>query len=301
MARYSSDSSENIYEAAEQFREECLRRDGSLFFDRTPLWTVDNLTKLHEVFVGSPDEGERTFTDKFRDQIRPAGQPVIRLAAEVLAVYFLFPSNVGAFRKRELVGEVLSWAGDSLPAECAVAKAFATGIGSGGQGYNARQPYEIGFLIEFCLKWKKLSPDEQAKALGDPWQFESAIDATEGAETRQIRQMLLHLLFPDDFERIASSSHKGQVVNAFKELIVDSTNNQDQDKLLLQIRRRLEGLLPDQELDLYESPLRAAWYDESEGFDDFPDLEMSYDTRNKSYFTVLRGLARHFARKGLRV
>ncbi len=275
MARYSENDTQDIYAAASRFREQCLQRDGSLFSDGESLWTSDNFARLHAAFVGAPDEGERSFLEKLHDQIAQAGPSIVRLAAEALAIYFLFPSNVGGARKRDVVGQVLSWADSSFPDDTIVAKAFlAGGIGSGGQGYNARRPYELGFLIEFCLSWKQLLSEEQKKAVADPWEFETAIDRVEGAENRQIRHMLLHLLFPDHFERIASGYHKSRIVQAFRDLVPDSTADDDQDKLLLKIRERLEKLLPNQELDFYWPPLNAAWYDESEGSAEFPDLDI---------------------------
>jgi len=272
MARYSERDTSSTYEAAEQFREQCLRRDGALLFDGASLWTTANLDKLHEVFVAAPDAGDRSFTDKFRDQVKPAGQPVTRLAGEMLAIYFLFPSNVGGNRKRELVGEVLSWSGDSLAPDHVVARAFARGIGSGGQGYNTRRPFELSFLIEVARAWKKLGKDEQEKALADPWQFQGFVDALDSADTRQVRHMLLHLLFPDHFERIASGNHKRRVLQAFQGLVTDAP--EDEDKHLHAVRKELEGLLPGKELDFYWPPLEAAWYDATEGSAEFAPLEV---------------------------
>ncbi len=87
----------------------------ALCFRTGHLWRPELLDSIHNAFVATPDEGDRSFIDKFRDQIQPAGTDVIRLAAESLAVYFLFPSNVGGFRKRQVVNEVLGWVGDNLP------------------------------------------------------------------------------------------------------------------------------------------------------------------------------------------
>ncbi len=148
------------FEAAARLLERCLQGDGSLLTDDAALWTIGNLEKIHKVFVAAPDEGDRSFTEKFKDQIKPAGPETCRLAAEVLAVYFLFPSNVGAARKKELVGEVLGWADETFPSEGLMAEALSQGIGSGGQGYNTRRPFEIAFLIEFAIAWKRLSEAE---------------------------------------------------------------------------------------------------------------------------------------------
>jgi 5-methylcytosine-specific restriction protein B len=263
MARYSEHDTSRIYEAADAFRNNCLLRDGSLLFEQTSLWRPELLESIHKAFVATPDEGDRSFIDKFRDQIKPAGTDVIRLAAEFLAVYFLFPSNVGGFRKRQVVNEVLDWSGDNLPENHLVSVAFEHGIGSGGQGYNTRRPFEIAFLIEFAKAWKALPTEQQQAAASDPWKFQELIDGTEDAESKQLRHMLLHLLFPDSFERIASGNHKRRVIAAFTGLVQDE--HEDEDRQLLAIRQGLEALMPGKTLDFYWSPLEAAWYESSEG------------------------------------
>lgn len=152
MARYSEHDTSKIYEAAQNFRDNCLLHDGSLLFGDSSVWQPGVLDRIHMAFVSTPDEGDRTFIDKFKDQVGKAGRDVSRLAAELLSVYFLFPSSVGGIRKRQVVNEVLSWGGDILPESHLVSSAFANGIGSGGQGYNTRRPFEIAFLIELAIE-----------------------------------------------------------------------------------------------------------------------------------------------------
>lgn len=264
MARHCERDTTLIYEAAIMFRDRCLLSEGSLFFDDTKLWTAENLKALHQVFVGAPDESERSFDTKFRDQIEPAGQSVTRLAAEVVAVHFLFPSSIGGARKRQLVGDILSWHGNTIPEGHLVSRAFDIGIGSGGQGYNTRRRFELYFLIEFASAWKSLKPEEAADRLSDPWKFMAFVDEVEGGETAQLRHMLLHLLFPDSFERIASGDHKRRLGATFGELAGDAAQSLELDLKLYEVRKRLEKLLPDQALDFYWEPLREAWYDETE-------------------------------------
>ena len=86
------------------------------------------------------------------------------------------------------------------------------------------------------------------------------------------RTYSLYLLFPDQFERIASSNHKRRIINAFSGLI--STEPEDEDRAILAIRGELEKLLPNQQLDFYWSPLREAWYDDSEGASEGMPLEV---------------------------
>lgn len=273
MAHYSGHGTRKIYQVAEDFRTKCLLNDGSLLFDQASIWRQDVLEKIHERFVATPDEGDRSFIDKFRDQISQAGKDVIRLAAEILCVYFLFPSNVGGARKRQVVNDVLSGAGDTLPDAHLVSGAFSNGIGSGGQGYNTRRPFEIAFLIAFTIKWKtELSENQRAEVAADPWRFQEFVDSIEDAESRQLRHMLLHLLFPDRFERIASGNHKRRVFNAFSDLV--DSEHQGEDGAILAIRGELEKLLPNQQLDFYSSPLVEAWYDDNEGTSEDAPLEI---------------------------
>lgn len=263
MARHSEHDSSSIYQVADAFRTNCLLSNGSLLSQEASLWRPELLESIHKAFVSMPDEGDRFFIDKFRDQIEPAGEGVIRLAAELLAVYFLFPSNVGKARKQELVNEVLGWANDKLSETDPLNEAFEHGIGSGGQGYNTRRPFEIAFLIEFAKAWKALPSEDQNSTAKDPWKFQEFIDGIEDAESRQIRHMLLHVLFPDSFERIASGNHKRRVIAAFSGLV--KAEHENEDRQLLAIRRGLEDLMPTETLDFYWPPLEAAWYDSSEG------------------------------------
>ncbi len=272
MARFSEQDTTSIYKAAEKFRDECLRADRSLLFDGEAIWTPENLDALHQVFVDAPDESERSFLEKFKDQVQPAGKEVMRLAGEVVAVYFLFPSNVGGVRKKQVVREVLGWGGDELPDDHLVAQAFSRGIGSGGQGYNTRRPYELWFLIDFVIAWKKLSSEEREEALADPWKFQDRVDSQDGAENRQLRHMLLHLIFPDHFERIASGNHKWRVADAFKGLAPNDID--DQDQRIYAIRQKLEQLLPGKQLDFYWAPLDVAWYDSAEPADGLASADL---------------------------
>lgn len=261
MARFNGEGRDTTatYQAAEAFRDRCLLADGSLIFDGAPVWTPANLDRLREKFVDAPDESDRSFEEKFKDQIKEEGQPVIRMAAEMLAMYFLFPSSVSAGRKRQLIGEVLSWGGDTLPQDHVVWRAFAGGIGSGGQGFNTRRRFELYFLIRLAIAWKELEHEKASTLANDPWLFQEFLDDIEEADGRQLRHMLLHLLFPDHFERIASGDHKWRVSQAFGGLLKEPPEGTD--RRLYAIRQELGRLLPDQSLDFYWSPLAEAWYD----------------------------------------
>lgn len=67
MARHSEHDTSRIYQAAGAFRANGLLSDGSLLFDEASVWRPDVLDRIHAAFVATPDEGDRTFIDKFKD------------------------------------------------------------------------------------------------------------------------------------------------------------------------------------------------------------------------------------------
>src|SRR5207249_4767267 len=73
------------------------------------------------------------------------------------------------------------------------------------------------------------------------------------------RHILMHLLFPDRFERMSSDDHKREIVETFEQL-VDSEENLDVDDKILNIRRALEKQYPSQMVDVYAHPaIYAQW------------------------------------------
>lgn len=277
MARSNYNNSHKmIYEIAKDFREKCLFDDCSLISGDGDIWKLENLQKIHNCFIANPAIGKLSFIEKFENQIKPEGNDVIRLAAELLCVYFLFPSSVRGVQKRKVVNEVLGWV-DSEPQQLMdnhpISKAFEYGLGSGGYGYNTRRPFELAFLITFMLEWKNLPLQEKQDKIWDPWEFQNYLDTIQISENLagsqsskagswQIRHMLLHLLFPEYFENIATNNHKRQIIDKFS-CLIENEVTENQDLNLFNIRAKLENLIPGKELDFYKDPLRAAWYDET--------------------------------------
>ncbi|QXL85240.1 AAA family ATPase [Comamonas sp. NLF-1-9] len=257
MARHTGTNANKIYKIATNFLHNCLLKDGSLLFSNEEVWNHRTLEEFCYILEKNPDQGNRKFLDKLQDQIKDKDDKVIKLTAEILTVYFLFLSNVTGEKKQENVNFVLGLCGKSLPTSGDLIDAFSTGIGSGGQGYNTRRPTEIIFLSKFADEWKKLDEPQQKSKAEDPWEFQDFMDGIENADSVLIRHMLLHLVFPEHFEHMATSNHKNRLVNHFSKLITKSSGNIDKD--ILGIRRELEKLRPGEQLDFYCSPLKEAW------------------------------------------
>lgn len=287
MARYVEDDSSRtkIDELVEVWKERCLVENGSLLFDDRSIWTAANLEDFRGRFLGNPLVGtDRSFAEKLAIQLETASAEVRWLVCELMAVYFLFARGaIGGDAKRATLEAIVAPIdGERPPHWQRVADAMDEGIGNPGLGYNVRRDLQIGYLVDFCLRFEAIEGEDARRALlDDPWALRDfADDAGDGIAVREMRNVLLHLLRPDEFERMSSRTHKQDIVDAFAgELLSDDDEPDDLDERLLRIREKLVELeaQPDAHLgilDFYHPPLRDIWDPGSGRADGASDLDL---------------------------
>lgn len=287
MARFVNPprSRENIDRLVELWKERCLLGDGSLLFDDRAVWSLANLQNFRDRFTGPAaiyGTGE-TFEEKLEKQLADASDDVRLLAAELLTVHFLFAYvAIGTEAKIGIVRETAGGAWeDEAPGWELVEAALSEGIGNPGSGYNIRRDIQVSYLLDFTIRWKALGVEEQRAKLEDPWALRDyADDAGEDVPVREMRHILLHLLCPEEFERISSGTHKQQIVDAFRGEFLDGDDApEDLDEQLLDIRRALEelGVQPELDggtIDFYFPPLNGIWKPDADGDEGASDLSL---------------------------
>ncbi|HEX8394971.1 MAG TPA: AAA family ATPase [Longimicrobium sp.] len=269
---------ESLLAAAAHWRDRCLLGEGSVFSEER-LWTWEHLGEMNRYFVENLDTGTGTFLEKLQAQLAPASPYTKRLAAEMLWLLLLFPNNIGRDTKVNQVAVVWEWSGEPFPRDHDMVDApLARGVGSGGMAFNNLRWAELAFLVVLMRDWRRREREEQEHLLADPWRFAGWLDGIPGAQNRQFRHMLLHLLFPETFERISSGTHKRWVDQAFagelQALGADvpvGTDLVTRDRRLLLLRGALEGKHPDQQVDFYLTPWWGMWHPQQEGDGDGPD------------------------------
>jgi MoxR-like ATPase len=143
---------------------------------------------------------------------------------------------------------------------------FADGIGSGGPGYNNYRWLELVVFIRWVESWKALDETTRTETLADSWKFAEWLDSVPGADKRQLRHMVLHLLFPETFERISSADNKRLIEKAFRHKLSEDLTKDElqpslvgQDRRLLHIRAVLQAENAAQPVDFYERPFVQLW------------------------------------------
>jgi 5-methylcytosine-specific restriction enzyme B len=118
--------------AAERWITTCLIEDGSIFTEK-PLWAAPLVDEVYHAFADHPDLGADDFMTKLKGQIGAASHTAQQLAAEMLWVLLLFPTNMKASSKRRQIAELWAMAGQGLPdSHPMMLDAVLFGIGSGG-------------------------------------------------------------------------------------------------------------------------------------------------------------------------
>jgi 5-methylcytosine-specific restriction protein B len=227
----------------------------SLLWPDHEIWSTANLQQFKACFIDRPDTSkDKNFEQKFKAQLATENQDVTRLACELLFVYFLFPSSVNRPRKSGLIREVASWKNIEIDEKAPRFDCFDSGIADPGLVYNTGRPYELTYLARFAIAVAERPVAERTPLLQDHVRTRQMLD--DLAETHreefgrppQLRHILLYLLFPDDYECIASEGHKARLCEAFSE-IIDGNAPEDIDDHLKAIRLKLQQFLPDDKLD----------------------------------------------------
>lgn len=252
MARRSG--REEVYEVAERFVGEALKSDGSLFTSGSVVWSAENVEDLYQRFVGNPDESSDSFEDKFRRQLEGSPLETRQLAAELLYVYLLFPSNISGQKKKQIVRGILDGTNVEVPNH--LQQLLEQGIASFGPSL-ANRPWHLTMLLEFLREWKTMPANEDV--LLDPWKFKELAFSVPHSRAGVQREALLHLVHPDTFERIVSRDHKRAVTKRFSYLV--GADTADVDRQILEIRQGLAPRYGD-DFDFYDEEVKSLWLGE---------------------------------------
>jgi 5-methylcytosine-specific restriction protein B len=271
MSRNADQDLTAIFYIASQWKTHCLVGGKSLIWPDDDIWTVANLNNFKAFFIDKQDSSsDKDFSQKFQEQLARADDDVTRLSCDLLLVYFLFPTSVSRARKMSLVRDVASWKTISIEENVPAFKGFSAGVGNPGLVYNTQRPNELIYLARFTIEILKKDEAQRAALLDDHVQLRELLEKLaekhreEFGRPPQTKHIILYLLFPEHYERIASEGHKGRIVEAF-EGVLDGEMPEQVDDCLKVIRDRLENYLPKKELDFYWPPLRACWYVDGDG------------------------------------
>ena len=251
-----------IYDAAEKWKSECLLNDRSLIWEGEPIWTLANIDRFKAIFVDNPDESGDNFDSKFKKQLENESEGVYKLAIELMFLYYIFPHNgsIGYKTKRAKLEMIASWKGINFDRSLPVFEGLKKGLGATGTFYNTMKYFEVSFLCLVADDLKKQTLDNRQEILSEASKLKMFVEQTRKSVGKrvQMQHILLHLLLPEKFERIASWGHKSKIAKAYSNLITDSAISDTDEKILL-IREKLQEKYSDERIDFYRTPIVEVW------------------------------------------
>lgn len=263
MSRYCGEiNSAPILNAAEKWRDRCLLHNAAIF-SNSNIWTEANVEQLIQYYVENLDWGDGDFFSKLKQQLAPISSEAKQLAAEMIWFMLLCPDNISPNKKRENVNTILSWSNISvIDRNEFLTDEVLGGIGSGGTAYNQLRWMELVYFVKLINSFFKESIEQRKTLLNDRASFAKWLERIDGNENRQLRHMLLFLLFPDVSERIFGSGDRLKIARALsnypsKEL--GKLTARELDNVLLEIRNELESRYSTKEIDWYTQPVRSLW------------------------------------------
>ncbi|MCG6557689.1 EVE domain-containing protein [Ruegeria sp. 1NDH52C] len=261
--------------------------------DGANLWTNELLGELDQRFVKNLDAGDGDFRSKLKVQLSEGSPDCRQLMAESLWLTLLFPSNVGAAKKRENVCEIWSWSADDLSSTHPLLDdSVLEGIGSAGTAYNTHRWRELVFFIGALRDFKSRDPSEREQIASDPWAFSGWLSGLPEARHRQLIHILPHLLFPDTFERISSEGDKRLILAGFgdtPEKEIKKWSTVEIDRALLELRRRLEEE-HGADIDFYQEEFEAQWKNQTKNWLlSWNPSKWNWDTLARDRATTING------------
>lgn len=287
---------EPILVAAEDWKETSLLHGDSIF-GAGAIWNAKNVTQLEKNFVENLIEGPESFFDKFERQIEHTGSDVKKLAAEMFWVMMLCPSNdnIGVSKKVSNIERIWSWSNDSLESDHKyLADTVLSGVGGVGRGYTGNYWRELIYFIQVLKAFFSLENARKGGLLTDGWEFAKWLQEIRESDKRQLRHMLLFMLFPNEFGRIFSAGDRSDVLQNFRHLKpadIKKMSAFEIDQEISKIRKGLEHEYGVARVDWYSSPFQEMW--KGDGVKTVKETSISSVQENTAEYARKEGEARN--------
>jgi len=251
---------EAVYEVADQWRERCLEQDGSLLWPdlEEPTWTPENLERTRDLMNQLILSRKTTDVD-MKAIFASESEAVKRTIADATTLWNLVPGSLKPSSRLGFSKTIASWVA-APPSFEHVKTALDQNIGASEAsyflpGYQLQRGAHLRFIVEFSRRIKIEGTD--TKDLSALRALASRV-LKDYARGHSARNMVLHLLFPDDYESVFNNWAKDKIANApaFAQYADGIT---DWDDRLDAIRKGLTNSRKGDAFDFYDQEVRELW------------------------------------------
>lgn len=261
MARYQR--SEPVYEIFKTFEQRSLQDDRSLIWEDRAAWTKENLEDIKARLLDAPFHGKRSFIEKLAEQMEGASPDLWALIADIFYIYFLPSSHFKLETKYSRIKRCAQ-SGGLLPppSDAPIWSPQKAGFTRTSFGYH-KKISQFRLLILFALHIK--SQENRRAILESSAKLQDVLDGIIESIPKSLgraydmRHAILHMAFPDEYERIISNQDKQSIINTYRKQL-EYTVPTDPDQAIRAIRETLIQTYGkvDQSFDFYDD-VRSEW------------------------------------------
>lgn len=266
----------NIYPLFHRFIDEFLINGNSILSEHKDVLNEDSIRNCFRNYVEHFKEGNQSFDDKIREQFKDADQNTKMVFAHAEWLWVFAVADKTQWRKKEYTKRTTGLTDEELTKDV-----YPEGFGHAGQWHNQNKYHEIIFilLIISFLKEKIQSNELQETKDIAEWVEKLALYQKYGEEHEgfdipeelknkipnqklAVSNILTYVAFPDNYERIASDAHKGQIYSSFSGILTDDEKKNEEiniDKRIKLIRDRLSEFSGNRNFDFYDEEYSRVW------------------------------------------
>lgn len=267
-------NAENVYTHFRTFLSEFIIKGNSILSDTHDILTNTTLQNCFKNYVENYKEGGESFGSKIQAQFKDADLATKLVFAHAEWLWGFAVRDISVGRKKEQTKRTTGLSNEDLK------DVYPDGFGNAGMYHKNNKYYEIKFvlyLIEllfikarkneniavedleyyteaYCL-WHKYKQDLEG--------YEIPESTKQNMPDRSLAtsNILLYVSNPDEYERIASDTHKRDIVNGFKSLLPndDATNDKNTDEKIYIIREELGKYVSNSNFDFYDDRFKRIW------------------------------------------
>jgi MoxR-like ATPase len=258
MARYPG--AEAVYEVADLFRERCLENHRSLLWPDDEIWTIENIESFWNSCILPTKKTKDGNVFYWDELIKEQPDQVKKLGADASLFIRMYDNTTKSKNKTDRIFKV-GPSREFVPPDSEtwdlVEAALSHGIGDPTLSLRfGGQQTAIEYPTLLALRLFELQVDVRSypavRHIAD--QILTELDG----HAPLFRNISLHLLFPDEIERIASNQHRKKILGAFS-AEVQLPPDIDLDEGLLRIRHHLLSEFKLADFDFYDPQFKALW------------------------------------------
>jgi len=268
------DFAEDIYAHFKTFLSEFIIEGNSILSDQDNVLNTSTLKNCFNNYVENYKEGGESFGSKIQAQFKEADLETKLVFAHAEWLWGFGVMDISVWRKKEQTKRTTGLSNEDLK------DVYPEGFGNAGMYHKNNKYHEIKFVLYLIqLLFEKAQEDanitvEDLECYTEAYclwhKYKQELEGYEVPESIKVNipdwslatsNILLYVCNPDEYERIASDTHKRDIVNGFKSLLPDDdeANEKTTDEKIYLIREALGKYVDKTDFDFYEDRFKRIW------------------------------------------